>query len=998
MPYLLTLLGTDTVYKPTPALNCPRAELLSVTATLETAAVNTDEGLSHPHVINGPDTLGTEVGNRIGLALTTLLAKLATGETTISITAHSRGAVQAILVAHELQRIRDALIDDIETPILEILQATPCPYTKAYFDNIELENDNVETSRHILSALQQLNLSLFCIDPVPGGAFGPITATRWVDERFFSVPSIVKHFQLYTYANERSRCFRTIIPACQSADETLFEWHVIPGHHGTGSGNFLDQMKKGEVSPIWHETADVQTLLFYKLILFLESKGHVFDLSNIEALPTTSSQPEHPTLKILRPFLEQTSLAERQRMIIGCYQSIQAHIKHYQHFNNTAYPVLGQEGNPIRTLLTGAKKDRYVHYHQHTSHGTNLSRLAPPPAEGFVNTDHARLWLANVTGLLDVKQSLQNESVESSIAALRLCNEKLSFINPNIKILYINTLLNLIVDEDTGAPLLNAFSAILNDCSITLLRNHLTDQQKHGLINAIEQTYSQLSRIISAYDNIGDDDAQQKQAAFLRFHQWLDNQMQQMLVDNIDSLAEKIEPFFYQQATESPDMLLHDFEARFQDIESYLAGLALLQDKDIESGCFKSLPKLIAKLTAHRHALLGQCAHYCADNNITISEVLAGSSFCDQIENLSYAYGAPNPILAKFQSANRELAGVISAAQEQLCAQLEKITELEQKVAEQGDEISQLNQQNSTLAKGKARLEAKFLQLQQTHAADKAEFAAQVAEKNANILQLQQVHAADKAELGAQVTEKSAQVSQLQQDYMEQVNRLKQEISTLKGGHLQSATKHNLKIAELGVEKNIALKQLDEQKQLNEALKAENIKLEQALSQLSQPVMNAQEQQAQSTLITLNQNVMDYLKYLSQQLGLSIEGNVYADLASLNIDQTIIESTLGQKYQFVQSIQQAIFARNSTALEKLNDIQAKFTPENIGLMASHRSGFCQKIWCFLKSLFNLANPFSQSYYNSTHSHAFWQPRGQSFCQVSQDLIERPEVNSANQVI
>lgn len=60
-------------------------------------------------MINGPTILGSEVGERIVQGLFLALRAAAAGKTSLQIAAHSRGAVETILILHELDRIKKEL-------------------------------------------------------------------------------------------------------------------------------------------------------------------------------------------------------------------------------------------------------------------------------------------------------------------------------------------------------------------------------------------------------------------------------------------------------------------------------------------------------------------------------------------------------------------------------------------------------------------------------------------------------------------------------------------------------------------------------------------------------------------------------------------------------------------------------------------------------------------------------------------------------------------------
>ena len=97
MAFTLTLLGTDTQFSPNKVDNAyDKAETLSYISTLinDTSTMPTDEVTRFRNkdvaVIDGPTTLGTEVGDRIARGVAAVLEAISRGETDISVIAHSR--------------------------------------------------------------------------------------------------------------------------------------------------------------------------------------------------------------------------------------------------------------------------------------------------------------------------------------------------------------------------------------------------------------------------------------------------------------------------------------------------------------------------------------------------------------------------------------------------------------------------------------------------------------------------------------------------------------------------------------------------------------------------------------------------------------------------------------------------------------------------------------------------------------------------------------------
>lgn len=395
MAFTLTLLGTDTQFSPDHVENAyDKAETLSYASTLIKGNPRaTDEVIklnnSKVAVVDGPTTLGTEVGDRISRGVYEILEAISRGETDISIVAHSRGAVEAILVAHELERIQKLLTSSNSDHTQ--LTNSVCPYTRegmnkthrAAFDGLDLGK--------ITKTIGKVKLSMLNIDPVPGGNYlglTRLTSLAWHDPRFYIVPEIVKEYEQYTYANERTRCFKAIVPKCASS-KTSFKLVSLPGHHGTGSGNLKDQ-QRGD-NPPGKVTDHVQELVLLKIIDFLKR-------NNVELTPTGNEND--PFAHLVPALFEAPDMGKQLKsMYLDLYQKIVENKEAYDRYNDTAYPTLGQE-QAIWKMIWKRDNQRIVHYQAHND--TYLETLVPPvPGGKFLNYDHARIHLENQFGLDD---------------------------------------------------------------------------------------------------------------------------------------------------------------------------------------------------------------------------------------------------------------------------------------------------------------------------------------------------------------------------------------------------------------------------------------------------------------------------------------------------------------------------------------------------------------------------------------------------------------------
>ncbi|HAU0829927.1 TPA: hypothetical protein ACUNL2_000157 [Legionella pneumophila] len=399
MAYTLTLLGTDTTFTPKPDTGYKYGETLSYVSTLvdrqgEQAQLSDDIPKyrnSNITVVDGPDTMGKAVGDRIARGVASILEAISRGETDISIMAHSRGAVEAILVAHELERIQENCKQGKDSADL---MNSKCPLTKTAMKDQKSTFDSLNLAG-IANNINNVKLSIFNIDPVPGGDFlgAPV---GWKDERFFRVPKIVKEYEQCVYENERTRCFKPIVPKCESSD-TKFNLFSLPGHHGTGSGNLNDQQQAVLVGDTTTEHA--QQLMIIKLIDFLNRNGVAIkpgQNGDEEQVNNTSFNA------LIKPLFDEDGKIKKEELkekYLTLYQEIAKNKAAYEHFNTTSYKVLGQEQS-IQKLFGRYRDDRII-LHQ-VYEDAFLSDVLPHlPGGHFVNYDHARLTINQELGLED---------------------------------------------------------------------------------------------------------------------------------------------------------------------------------------------------------------------------------------------------------------------------------------------------------------------------------------------------------------------------------------------------------------------------------------------------------------------------------------------------------------------------------------------------------------------------------------------------------------------
>ena len=472
--HFLFLLGTMSKFKkrPTvPEINYKRGETLSYTAQAlvsllgEEADSNLSPNDTHAYaspsvdVLNGPDLAGNLIGERIAEGLFLALGAVARGKQRLQIVGHSRGAAEAMIILHELERIKLALIKTPKKSLRDILLATPCNYTKNALLKlcpISVKEDCPINRALLCYNLNQLETNSFLIDPVPGDTLLGFPFIRWHDDRFYK-ETPCKHYELLLSRDERSACFYPIVPRGMKPT-------VIPGHHGTALGNAYTQ----QVGPLPEkfkdlDTTTVQDLVLLKLFHFIEQQTHLLK-------PTTPLNLEHPALdKQVNAYLSADE-AEKQQQMLDKYNTINKNDAAYRHFTKTTYPLL-----PIREI----NGSRYVHYQNQNYIG--MDSITPTMHGSIVNTEHAALALSPY--FLFSSESEAYEQVKRITKTLLEIKEH----QPE------QSILSAIVTTEEGKELFkNSLSMLVESIGQKYLRNHLSDNEKLALLEVIRNLFKVL--------------------------------------------------------------------------------------------------------------------------------------------------------------------------------------------------------------------------------------------------------------------------------------------------------------------------------------------------------------------------------------------------------------------------------------------------------------------------------------------------------------------------
>ena len=639
LAFTLTLLGTDTQFSPGKVPNAyDVVESLSYLAT----KIQVDKPLAmdsvtqyrnqNVAVVNGPTTMGAEVGDRIARGVEAILEAISRGETNINIMAHSRGAVEAILVAHELQRIQD-LFKNKNPVVLTELTDSVCAYTKPAMrgapHKTAYEALNLE---QIAAHIGKAKISILNIDPVPGGNYMGITRATtlaWKDPRFYRVPPIVTEYEQYVYENERTRCFKPIVPKCDSP-ATHFTLASLPGHHGTGSGNLLDQQRTPNDQLL---TGDVQKLVIAKGVDFLTRN---------DVNVTPPSDAEDPFTVMLSPLFEGTKIIKKKlhALYFGLYDSIIENREDYRHFNKTAYATLGKENDWAKLIWT-IPEQRIIHHYAHND--TFLETVIPPvPGGTFLNYEHARLYL-NDKLKLNGELSLGDTISHSIDALIKMCDHakkpRVNEVQAMSASFSADRLAPVANDDKTINLLLSGLSMLIDEVKRPYLLGELRNNAER------EKIYAEMKKLFTFFNKkqesvlgtvIGD-------SLHSNLHLTLETK-RMTLESEYQALSKKLQKnvFFDEFCKEFKQLITNIEHSNLKDSELHNKLKLLLDEANRVPPTYQSIKAFLES----KHRLLGQED---ANETVTLARLLVAEALDDSVSS------APYQILKEVIELHKEL-------------------------------------------------------------------------------------------------------------------------------------------------------------------------------------------------------------------------------------------------------------------------------------------------------------------------------------------------------
>ncbi|MCX7091605.1 MAG: hypothetical protein NTU48_09170 [Legionellales bacterium] len=497
MAFLLTLLGTDTKFVPG-----EKSQGILVSETLSFMSTCVDPGtkilasgepipnlpeIVVPYrspgvtVIEGPVTSGSDVYEKIADGVYELLNAMQGREHQFTLMGHSRGAVECIVVSHEIQRIQDTVSRCATSPtkaeLIDIICDSPCDKTKAELKKrLEPLKGSEEISfDSILQGFQcsgegELEISLFALDPVPGVEHETVAGRLlskvwWKDERHYVIPPIVKDYRQIVLENETSVGFRGIVPKASDPAKTQYKLLNMLGHHGTASGNPLDQTQRAAFLKDADKTRDCQIVTMAQLYDFLGKHGVQFKADTNDVFLTSYFNKYHQTK------LSEKSVIESNQFKKEHYDRMASFRSFYEAFNQTFYPA-GQEDMHLR-WFRAVDDDRKL-YTSHLDAVTSLNSLIHFKRLGVINEEHAMLSI----GLsLDFVTETQAQEAYIEWFITEFCK-----INPERA---LQALQKELAREIVSDNIQNGIISIVKSLIETFLRNGLTHDRKEKILGAL---------------------------------------------------------------------------------------------------------------------------------------------------------------------------------------------------------------------------------------------------------------------------------------------------------------------------------------------------------------------------------------------------------------------------------------------------------------------------------------------------------------------------------
>ncbi len=651
--HFLFLLGSSTLYTPTPTVGREylRGETLSYTAQVIVSLLKeTPEAITplppgdarafgslSVDLLNGPSALGSEVGLRIAQSIFLVLHAVLRGKLTLQIVGHSRGAVQALLLLHEIQRVTTALRDTPATPLRTILLDTPCDYTRAAITRFfPVSPDPTETSAQrsqLLDCLSKLVMNSFLIDPVPGETDVTLIGSHfsWRDKRIHQAPP-GRHHELILCRDERSLGFYPVLPEGMRP-------LIMPGHHGTPSGNrftqTLDDLQEGFSR---FDTGTVQNLTLVKLLHFIDHT-------------TPLCRPPFPNIHLAHTELDRitndyltTDSRVRNDLLLRHYQSVLESNPAYLEFSKTSYaPRLltyygrftAEDGHRLIRQAAGyCSMSRLIHHNP------------------FVNDEHIQLLISKYIPSLKEWSDQPDRQVavisQQLIEMIDALSSHRSEASPPLKTIIENT--------EGRSIYIHSFSLAIEEICQAYLQHPLHEEGKARLIAIISHPFEILRRAKENADLIAYQDFLTECLSVLQ------EGVKQTIGAHADSVIQQCRSI----QEEVPEMPRESILAKLERIQTLHITARGLQDNIPRLQALigmTSLANKAADLTAYSTALIKAAGLILKVNQTDLATPppMLDGSFFQMIKAEAIALGAKSPEICSLEERQAETIQTLSS-------------------------------------------------------------------------------------------------------------------------------------------------------------------------------------------------------------------------------------------------------------------------------------------------------------------------------------------------
>ena len=397
-------------------------------------------------LIEGPETTAVNVYKKIAKGVVTIIGSVINGKNIINLFGHSRGAVIAVEIPHELHRIKEAMYanrtESNSKALIRLICGNPHDNKidkgeveirrelRTIFRKLEKKLSQEELNRFVVAIRDSFAIRddfnpncrevwvecLIQVDPVSGNSVLGLPFIGWVTPRMFKYSPIIRNVYTLMCANEDTACFDLTYTTAE-CDYTNVERFLLPGHHGTVTGNefgnngeTLEEIRRERAKITESDevakyeglhTRDAQYMALYLIVEHLRAHGTEF---------TRVARQDYPLSEKYNPYMQALLAADngdgKERIQYEAYQEIMRNLKAYKLLNHTTYINTGWDWHEsMDSPYHETTKTRPVMLDDQY-HKTSLGELVTFRSQLFYNWHHLKLFMKLV---LSFDQSIEPE-------------------------------------------------------------------------------------------------------------------------------------------------------------------------------------------------------------------------------------------------------------------------------------------------------------------------------------------------------------------------------------------------------------------------------------------------------------------------------------------------------------------------------------------------------------------------------------------------------------